>query len=199
MIVLLTVIALAIAEGGRRDPARWGAPGTKLSLASGVALLATTIAAACSGRTEVLGLAPIAVGIGLRALAMRELGDAFTSETAFVPGRPIVEAGLYRWTRHPSDLGLMLYAAGLAILGASTVAGAFAIVVASTAALRVVEEERRKKMRSRSGGGWRGGWRYRRALRNQGGAERPPPSAATDVDRAKRGRLREEGEAFKNK
>lgn len=162
MIVLLSVIALAIAEGGRRDPVRWGAPGTKLSLASGIALLATTIAAATSGRTglvslvSLIGLVPVGLGIALRFLAMRALGDAFTSETAFVPGRPIVESGLYRWTRHPSDLGLVLYAAGLAILGSSALAGAFAIMVAITAAVRMVEEEKAKKrtkMGSRSGGG----------------------------------------------
>lgn len=170
MIVLLAVIALAVAEGGRRDPARWGAPGTKLSLASGITLLATTIAAATSGRTALLGLVPIAVGVALRAFAMRELGDAFTSETVFVPGRPIVETGLYRWTRHPSDLGLVLYAAGLAILGASLVAGAFAIMALATAAVRIAFEER-EKGRSRSGGGWRGGWRPPRAAESgEGGA-----------------------------
>lgn len=154
MIVLFAAIALAIAERGRRDPARWGAPGTALSLASGLALLATTIAAATSGRTAIAGLVPIAIGIALRVAAMRALGDAFTSETAFVPGRPIVATGLYRFPRHPSDLGLVLYAGGLAMLGASPVAGAFAIMVLATAALRIAEEEReRAKGRSRSGGG----------------------------------------------
>lgn len=148
--VLLSAIALAIAEGGRRDPIRWGAPGTKLSLASALALLATTIAAATSGRTSLLslvGLVPIAVGIVLRLLAMRALGDAFTSETVFVPGRPVVTTGLYRWTRHPSDLGLVLYAGGLAILGASALAGAFAIVVTGTCVMRALDEARAKRSR----------------------------------------------------
>jgi protein-S-isoprenylcysteine O-methyltransferase Ste14 len=148
--VVLSVIALAIAEGGRRDPARWGAPGTKLSLASALALLATTIAAATSGRTELAGLVPIALGIALRWSAMRALGDAFTSETVFAPGRPIVDRGLYRWTRHPSDLGLVLYAGGLALLGASPLAFGFALGVLATVVVRVANEE---KDRSRSGGG----------------------------------------------
>jgi protein-S-isoprenylcysteine O-methyltransferase Ste14 len=150
VIVLLAAIALAIAERGKRDPVRWGAPGTAVSLASGLALLATTIAAACSGRTELVGLVPIAIGIALRVLAMRALGDAFTSETVFVPGRPILTSGLHRWTRHPSDLGLVLYAGGIAALGASRVAFGFAFVVLATVVVRIIEEE---KVRSRSGGG----------------------------------------------
>lgn len=149
MIVLCSALALAIAEGGRRDPVRWGAPGTFTSLASALALLATTIAAAVSGRTHVAGLVPIAAGIALRVAAMRTLGDAFTSETAFVPGRPIVTTGLHRWTRHPSDLGLALYSAGVAWLGGSTLAGAFALLVVATVLVRIVQEER---IRSRSAG-----------------------------------------------
>jgi len=113
-----------------------------MSLASGLALLATTIAAASSGRTEWIGLLPIAAGIALRVLAMRALGDAFTSETVFVPGRPIVRTGVHRWTRHPSDLGLVLFAGGLAILGGSVIAAAFAAIVLVTAVARVAHEEK---------------------------------------------------------
>lgn len=152
ILVFASVIALAIAERGRRDPARWSAPGTAVSLASGLALLGTTIAAAwsaSSGRSEPLGLVPIAIGIALRVFAMRALGDAFTSETVFVPGRPVVTTGVHRWTRHPSDLGLVLYAGGIATLGPSPVAFAFAAIVLATAIVRVVQEE---KVRSRSGG-----------------------------------------------
>jgi protein-S-isoprenylcysteine O-methyltransferase Ste14 len=148
-VILAAVLALAIAEGGKRDPARWGAPGTVVSLASALALLATTIAAALSPRSDLWGLVPIAVGIALRVLAMRALGDAFTSETAFVPGRPIVARGLYRWTRHPSDVGLVLYAGGIAMLGPSAVSFGGALVVLATAAARVFQEE---KGRLRSGG-----------------------------------------------
>lgn len=152
ILVLAAVIALAVAEGGRRDPARWGAPGTAASLASALALLATTIAAALATRTRVepVGLVPIAIGIALRAMAMRALGDAFTSETAFVPGRPLVETGLHRWTRHPSDLGLVLYAGGMAFLGPSGASFGLALMVLATVVARIVHEER---VRSRSGGG----------------------------------------------
>lgn len=149
ILVVASAVALAIAERGRRDPARWGAPGTAVSLASGLALLGTTIAAAFAGRSEPLGLVPIAIGIALRVFAMRALGDAFTSETVFVPGRPVIETGVHRWTRHPSDLGLVLYAGGIAMLGPSPIAFGFAALVLGTVAVRVVQEE---KVRSRSGG-----------------------------------------------
>lgn len=148
--ILAAVLALAIAEGGRRDPARWGAPGTFVSLASALALLATTVAAAFSGHGQPLGLVPVALGIALRVASMRALGDAFTSETAFVPGRPIVATGVYRWTRHPSDLGLVLYAGGMALLGPSTLSFGFAFVVLATVVVRIIQEE---KIRPRSGGG----------------------------------------------
>ena len=151
ILVLVSVVALAIAEGGRRDPVRWGAPGTAVSLASGLALLGTTIAAIFAERTAPIGLVLIAVGIALRVLAMRALGDAFTSETVFVPGRPVIETGLHRWTRHPSDLGLVLYAGGMATLGPSPIAFGFAALVLGTVIVRVVQEEK-AKVRSRSGG-----------------------------------------------
>ena len=150
ILVLAAVVALAIAEGGRRDPVRWGAPGTAVSLASALALLATTLAAALSTRTEPIGLVPIGIGVALRVAAMRVLGDAFTSETAFVPGRRVVTTGLHRWTRHPSDLGLVLYAGGMALLGPSAASFGFALVVLATVVVRIVEEER---VRPRSGGG----------------------------------------------
>jgi protein-S-isoprenylcysteine O-methyltransferase Ste14 len=149
MLVVATALALAIAETiarrGRADPARFGATGTYLSLASAIALLATTVVAALSGLSNHLGLVPIALGIGLRFAAIRALGDAFTSETVFVPGRPIVTTGLLRWTRHPSDLGLVLYAGGLATLAMSAPAFGLAILVTATAALRVVKEEKLRR------------------------------------------------------
>jgi protein-S-isoprenylcysteine O-methyltransferase Ste14 len=148
-VIFAAVLALAIAEGGRRDPVRWGAPGTLVSLASALALLATTIAAAFAPRSDPWGVVPIAIGIGLRVLAMRALGDAFTSETAFVPGRPILTTGLHRWTRHPSDLGLILYAGGIAMLGPSALSFGGAFVVLATVAVRIFQEE---KVRLRSGG-----------------------------------------------
>jgi protein-S-isoprenylcysteine O-methyltransferase Ste14 len=155
VIVFLCAAVLAVAETvarrAARDPARWGAPGTVLSLVSALGVLATTIAAAATGRTVLVGLVPVALGIGLRFAAIRALGDAFTSETVFVPGRPIVNDGVFAWTRHPSDLGLVLYASGIAILGESTPAlGFVALLVVPSTVLRIVTEERD---RSRSGGG----------------------------------------------
>lgn len=156
--VVVSAIALAVVETvarrGAADPVRWRAPGTALSLASALALLATTIAAAANaaaaGLTEWVGLLPITVGIALRFAAIRALGASFTSETVLVPGRPVVTTGLYRWTRHPSDLGLVLYAGGVTTLGASKGALGFSIVVLATVAWRIAGEE---SIRSRSGGG----------------------------------------------
>ncbi len=149
--VLGSVLALAIAETLARkgsDPVRWGAPGSHLALASALGLLAITVAAAAGPRTNAIGLVPVAIGIALRAAAMRALGDAFTSETVLAPGRRVVTTGVYRWTRHPSDLGLVVFALGLALLGASVVAGAIAaLVVVPTVVVRIAREERHLRAR----------------------------------------------------
>lgn len=150
--VLGSVLVLAIAETTARrgpDPVRWGAPGTHLALASAMGLLATTAAAAAGPRTLWIGLLPVALGIALRVAAIRALGDAFTSETVLVPGRTVVTTGVHAWTRHPSDLGLVLFAFGLALLGASIAAAGFAaLVVVPSTALRIAEEERLLRARS---------------------------------------------------
>lgn len=158
--VVASVIALAIAETLARrgpDPVRWGAPGTRSALASALGLFATTIAAATGPGTRLVGLVPVAIGIALRGLAIRALGDAFSSETVLVPGRVVVRGGVVRWTRHPSELGLALFAFGLALLGDSAIAAAFAgLVVVPSAAVRIAGEERLLRARG-ARRGWFGG------------------------------------------
>jgi isoprenylcysteine carboxyl methyltransferase (ICMT) family protein YpbQ len=131
IVVVVAMIVLALVESisrKRPETVRSGAPGVRLALASGLALLVTAwLAIASSVRTEWawIGLPLVACGIALRAAAMRALGDAFSSETVIVPGRAIVAGRL----RHPSEVGLVAIAAGIAILGASE-AAAIVVVVA---------------------------------------------------------------------
>lgn len=58
-----------------------------------------------------------ALGIGLRFLAIRQLGEQFNSRIVINRQHQLVEKGLYRWVRHPSYTGLLLAlaAAGLAM------------------------------------------------------------------------------------
>lgn len=131
------------------DASRFGARGTHLALASALGLLLTSWlaigwpgAGAASPWTWV-GAPLFAAGVALRVSAMRALGDAFTSETVIVPGRRVARAGIIAFCKHPSDLGLLLVAAGLVVLAGGGVAIAAALgVVAPTVALRVRDEER---------------------------------------------------------
>jgi protein-S-isoprenylcysteine O-methyltransferase Ste14 len=144
-IVLLTFVLAWVEK--KSDPVRFGAPGTFLALASGLALLATTLLAITMPDTtsplRVLGVPFAAIGIALRGAAVRALGDAFSSETVLVPGRAVVTRGLYAHLRHPSDIGLLLFASGIAVLGGSAAALAtVALALGPTIVLRIVREER---------------------------------------------------------
>jgi len=153
LLVVALSVALSTSEASSRkssDPARLGAPGTRSALASAVGLLLTTWAALVfpSSITPPFGMLAAAAaagisGVALRVVAVRTLGDAFTSETVLVPGRPVVTRGLYAWLRHPSDVGLVVFAFALAAATASVPAAAIvaATVVPSTL-IRIAREER---------------------------------------------------------
>jgi protein-S-isoprenylcysteine O-methyltransferase Ste14 len=128
------------------DPARAGAPGTRLALVSALGLLATAWAAvgfpSFSSPLSWLGLLAIAAGVVLRALAMRALGASFTSEIVAIPGQRLVSHGIYARLRHPSDVGLLLVSLGLAWLGGSAAAAVIALgVVAPSVILRMLRED----------------------------------------------------------
>jgi protein-S-isoprenylcysteine O-methyltransferase Ste14 len=151
--IVVTMLTLAIVEGASRrraDPSRFGAPGTGLALASAVGLLACTWLAlgwpsspsSPAGAWTWAGAPLAAAGILLRAAAIRALGDGFTSETVLAPGRAIAAHGPYAWLRHPSEIGLLLVASGVATLGASAAAAGALIPLAVASAFRVRSEAR---------------------------------------------------------
>ncbi len=112
------------------------------SIASAVALLVIGGLSILRGQGSWMG-APIAFcGILLRGMAIRELGDGFSS--AIEPRGPsLVTTGVYRVSRHPSEIGLVLISIGLGLLGGSGLAGyVIAIVMIPSIAVRVISEER---------------------------------------------------------
>ena len=83
------------------------------------------------------------VGEGLRAGAMRTLGDRWTARLYVVPGERRVRRGLYRYLGHPNYLGVVLELAALPLLfGAWRTALAMGIANALLLALRIRDEER---------------------------------------------------------
>lgn len=82
-----------------------------------------------------VAVALLAVGLGVRWVAIVSLGRFFTVDLAIHRGHALVSTGLYRYIRHPSYAGLLAAFAGLGVfvgnwlaLVALTVPVAFALL-----------------------------------------------------------------------
>lgn len=104
------------------------------------------------------GIILMLVGMAFRFYAMRVLGRFFTYNVAVHAGQTVVEAGPYRYIRHPSytgalitlvGLGLALgnWAALLAILVCTGIAYAYRISVEESALVAALGEPYRQYMR----------------------------------------------------
>jgi protein-S-isoprenylcysteine O-methyltransferase Ste14 len=62
-----------------------------------------------------LGISLMLAGMAFRFYAMSVLGRFFTYDVAVHPGQTVVEAGPYRYIRHPSYTGGLLTLAGLGL------------------------------------------------------------------------------------
>ena len=155
---VVAMLALGEIEAASRtspDPSRTGAPGTRLALASALGLLGTAWAAigfpsgtppGWAAPSAWIGALLVIVGTALRVSAIRALGASFTSE--IVAPHAVVRRGIYARMRHPSDVGLLLVAAGLASLGGSALAAVIAtLVVVPSVALRIAREDRALALR----------------------------------------------------
>ena len=89
-----------------------------------------------------VGLTAMTLGIALRCFAIVTLGPGFVSALRVQPGQALVESGIYRYLRHPSESGLICIAFGIPVLLGS--AAGLAMAVATAAPLswyRVSREE----------------------------------------------------------
>ena len=62
---------------------------------------------------HLIGAPVLLAGIGLRVLAIQTLNKHFVSHIALRHDHRLIQHGLYRWLRHPSELGLILVCAGI--------------------------------------------------------------------------------------
>jgi len=83
-----------------------------------------------------LGLAFMAAGLVLRQWAIFALGRFFTVDVRVQPDQIVVEQGPYRWVRHPSYSGLIIFFTGLG-LALSNWASLVVLAVVPTAGLLV--------------------------------------------------------------
>jgi protein-S-isoprenylcysteine O-methyltransferase Ste14 len=82
-------------------------------------------------------------GVRLRCLAIESLGASFAQPPfrELAPG--LASSGVFAIVRHPSELGLLLYCTGFAILVPGPIMlGAFILLLLPLAAMRIVREER---------------------------------------------------------
>ncbi|MGE5625394.1 MAG: methyltransferase family protein [Bacillota bacterium] len=57
---------------------------------------------------QLFGFAVMALGIGIRFLAIRQLGRLHMPVVAIEADHPLMDKGLYSWVRHPSYLGAIV-------------------------------------------------------------------------------------------
>jgi protein-S-isoprenylcysteine O-methyltransferase Ste14 len=86
-------------------------------LAGGLVFAQRHVAAITVGRCPlfVVGLVLMAAGIFIRQWAILTLGRFFTVDVRIHPGQTVVEAGPYRWVRHPSYTGMIVFFVGLGL------------------------------------------------------------------------------------
>jgi protein-S-isoprenylcysteine O-methyltransferase Ste14 len=124
-------------EAGKAEAGGW------LPAVTGLALLTVFLAALLGrGAGSAAGAVLIAGGVALRWAAMRQLGQWFVSEVRLLPGHELVTGGVYRWVRHPSELGLLAIALGAAVLLGSRAAGVGVVGLALLVLWRVRVEDR---------------------------------------------------------
>src|SRR5260370_13840913 len=108
-------------------------------------------AAIRSGRVEwfVVGLALMVAGMVLRWCSIWVLGTSFTCEVSTRPGQEVVEAGPYRWIRHPSYTGGLITVLGVLVCCVHWLSFPALIVVLAGYAYRIRIEERALRPRPR--------------------------------------------------
>jgi protein-S-isoprenylcysteine O-methyltransferase Ste14 len=90
----------------------------------------------------VLGLLVALAGIALRQYAVATLGRYFSTRVLVTPDQQVVDAGLYRYVRHPSYSGLLLTVLGMIICSTNWLSLAcYAVAIPGFAYRIQVEEE----------------------------------------------------------
>jgi protein-S-isoprenylcysteine O-methyltransferase Ste14 len=91
----------------------------------------------------VLGLVLMAAGLVIRQWAILTLGRYFTVDVRIHPNQTVVDRGPYRWVRHPSYTGLVLFFVGLGLaLGNWASLVVLAALPAAGLLVRIRAEER---------------------------------------------------------
>lgn len=92
---------------------------------------------------QTIGLALMAAGVGFRYKAIRTLGPFFVTEVTVAAEQPLVQDGIFRYLRHPSEAGLMaVVLGGVTLLGSALGMGLFLFGLLPLVCYRITLEER---------------------------------------------------------
>jgi protein-S-isoprenylcysteine O-methyltransferase Ste14 len=81
-------------------------------------------------------------GMALRWYSIRVLGTSFTCEVSTRPGQEVIQAGPYRWIRHPSYTGGLITVLGVLVCCLNWLSFAALVVTLAGYAYRIRIEER---------------------------------------------------------
>jgi len=95
------------------------------------------------GAEVAIGLVACLTGVRIRCLAIARLGSGFALPPLRGTAPHLAEDNVYAVVRHPSELGLLLFCAGLVVIvPVADVICAFALLIVPFVALRIAREER---------------------------------------------------------
>ena len=147
-LVSISVFALLAAgeaalsrEGERRPDSLQVRVETGAPEAMGSALLLALELACLAGPVHRVAIALVLLGGAIRLLAIHRLGAAFVSGPEVARSQALEQGGVYRFARHPSELGLLLIAAGAVAMTPTVSCVLIAIAFAATALWRVQRED----------------------------------------------------------
>ena len=81
-------------------------------------------------------------GLGFRIAAIRELGPWFRDSIDFVRGQPLVQTGIYRFLKHPAEIGFLLLLAGFLMLAPGIPGVCLLLLLAGLSIFRMSMENR---------------------------------------------------------
>ncbi len=92
--------------------------------------------------TVILGLVLVVAGSTIRWLSIKQLKEAFTVDLSIKAQHKLSTSGMYKWIRHPSYAGLILYLVGIGVILNNLIAMVIILIVPSLAiGLRINLEE----------------------------------------------------------
>ena len=94
-----------------------------------------------------IGSIMMSLGVLLRQLAIRKLGNYFLDDIAIIAGQPLMTTGIYNYLRHPSEAGNLCIAFGCSLLLGSRIGLLICIFLVLPIVLKRIQLEDRLFMR----------------------------------------------------